>query len=526
MRDDDNLIITGFMGTGKTSVGMELAQRLEREFVDMDALIEAREGMAISEIFAQHGEPYFRQLEASLCRELAARTELVVATGGGALIPTANREILCASGLAVCLGASPGDIVQRLDASRDRPLLNVMDQQSRIATLLSERSAAYSQIPFRVDTTAVTVGEVADRIMALSNTPQPRVIPVSYPGGKHSICLGHGLLAQSGDLLIENDLTGTAALVTSPTVGHYYTKLTRASLETAGYDVATCVVPDGEKHKTLDTVRTIYDQFIEAGLDRHSMVLAMGGGVIGDMAGFAAATYLRGVSLVQVPTSLLAIVDASIGGKLAVDHPRGKNLIGAFKHPQLVIADYDTLSTLPMAELTNGLAEVVKAGLISAPELFEQIEAHGPSPLPWIIEQAIRVKVSVIQQDPYEHGRRAVLNLGHTFGHALERLSGYALSHGAGVSIGLAAAARLSKQLGLCSQGLADRVEGVLSSLGLPTKYQGFGPLEVWQAMDTDKKRRGKKLRFVLLRAVGDVLVTDQVTQKDVLSVLETLEGS
>ncbi|TEU15066.1 MAG: 3-dehydroquinate synthase [Anaerolineales bacterium] len=531
MRDGDNLIITGFMGTGKTSVGQEIARRLGREFVDMDTLIEAREDMTVADIFARRGKAHFRRLEATLCRELAARPGLrpepaeglVIATGGGALIPAANREILSASGPVFCLTTSPDEILRRLEASEDRPLLDVPDRRARIAALLAERSEAYRRIPLQVDTTDLTVAQVADRVMAVADTLPATAIPVRYPDGEYAIHLGRGLLTQSGTLLRQRGLSGQVALVTNPTVDDLYTALVAESLETAGFQVATCTVPDGEAHKTLDMVRTLYDCFIEAGLDRRGAVLALGGGVIGDMAGFAAATYLRGVPLVQLPTTLLAMVDASVGGKVAVDHPRGKNLIGAFKQPTLVVTDPDVLVTLPEKEMDNGLAEVTKAGIIGDPALFEQIEAHGPAPLPWLIEQAVRVKVAVVEDDPYERGRRATLNLGHTFGHALELLSGYALPHGEGVSVGLTAATRLSARMGLCDPALATRVEGVLARLGLPTTYRGHTPAHVWQAMATDKKRRGKTLRFVLPRAVSDVFVTDQVTQADVLAVLETL---
>jgi 3-dehydroquinate synthase len=312
-------------------------------------------------------------------------------------------------------------------------------------------------------------------------------------------------------------------LVTNPTVATLYAAPVTESLETAGFVVKACTVPDGEAHKTLDTVRMLYDRFIEAGLDRSGVVLALGGGVIGDMAGFAAATYLRGVALVQVPTTLLAMVDSSVGGKVAVDHPWGKNLVGAFKQPELVLADPGTLTTLPGHEFANGLAETIKAGILGDPEMFHQIEAHGPAPASWIVERAISVKVAVVEEDPYERGRRATLNLGHTFGHALERLSDYALSHGAGVAIGLVAAARLATRLGACEPELAARIEGVLSRLGLPTTYRGHTPAQVWQAMSTDKKRRGKTLRFVLPRAIGDAFVTDQVAQADVLAILDSL---
>jgi len=567
MRDEDNLIITGFMGTGKTSVGREIARRLGREFVDMDALIETGEGMTVAEVFAQRGEAHFRRLEATLCRELAARSGpclepfalrpwaegprvpgpkpwvlepqdqgdqgrsrraegLVIATGGGALIPEANRDILGASGPVVCLTASPDEILRRLEAAKDRPLLDAPDRRARIAALLAERAEAYRHIPLQVDTTGLTVAQIADRVMAVADTTPAMTIPVRTPGGEYAVHLGRGLLAQAGPLLQGQNLSGRIVLVTNLTVGDLYAASVTESLEAAAFQVATCIVPDGEAHKTLDTVRTLYDCFVEAGLDRHGAVMALGGGVIGDMAGFAAATYLRGLPLVQLPTTLLAMVDASVGGKVAVDHPRGKNLIGAFKQPALVIADPDALSTLPASEFANGLAEVVKAALIGDPAMFEQIEAHGPAPLRWLIKRAVRVKVVIVEEDPYERGRRAVLNLGHTFGHALELLSGYALPHGSGVSAGLVAATRLSARMGLCDPALAARVEEVLARLGLPTTYGGHTPAQVWQAMATDKKRRGKRLRFVLPRALGDVFVTDDVTQAHVLAALETLRGT
>ncbi len=519
----ENLILTGFMGTGKTAVGQNLAHSLGREFLDMDALIAEREGLSVAEVFGQRGEEHFRLLEADLCRELAARQNLVIASGGGALLPAANAEILSASGPIVCLSASPDEIRRRLESVQDRPLLDAPDRDARIAALLAQREQAYGRIPLQIDTTGLTVTQVAGQVLALVGIASFQSIPVSHPGGEYPIYLGGGLLDQAGDLLRSRDVGDQIVLVSTPPVGERYAATVTGSLERAGYHVAACTVPDGEVHKTLDTVRVLYDAFIEAGLDRRGAVLALGGGVVGDMAGFAAATYLRGVALVQCPTSLLSMVDSSVGGKVAVDHPRGKNLIGAFKQPELVIIDPETLSTLPAREVASGLAEVVKTGLIGDPDLFEQIERYGPAPERWIIERALRVKAGVVQEDPYERGRRVVLNLGHTFGHALELLSDYRLSHGEGVGIGLVAASLLSARLGLCSKALPGRIEHVLARLDLPTRYRGYAPEQIWQAMSTDKKRRGKTLRFILLRAVGEVLMTDQVRQEDVLAVLETL---
>jgi 3-dehydroquinate synthase len=287
-------------------------------------------------------------------------------------------------------------------------------------------------------------------------------------------------------------------------------------------------------------VAGLYDAFVTAGLDRRSPVIALGGGVVGDVAGFAAASYLRGVPFVQAPTSLLAMVDASVGGKTGVDLPQGKNLVGAFKQPALVAIDLETLKTLPSDEFRSGLAEIVKHGIIGDPGLFEAMEGRrgevsSPAPtreptpeggvppplqLPDLVARAVRVKAAVVQEDPFEQGRRAVLNLGHTFGHAFETLSGYRLRHGEAVSIGLAAATRLAARLALCDAALVERVEILLGRLDLPTRAPGFDPSQVLAAMATDKKRIGSRLRFVLPRAIGDVDVFGGVPDDPVLAVL------
>jgi shikimate kinase/3-dehydroquinate synthase len=521
-----NLIITGFMGTGKSEVGREVARRLGWGFVDMDTLIEERVGMTIPEIFAQRGERFFRQQERQLCQELTKRRGLVIATGGGAVIPEGNRQALGRSGLLVCLTCDVGEILQRLAQAEDRPLLEVADRRERIETLLAQRREAYDRIPHQIDTTGLTVEEVAERVIGLLGDGKGIVvekIEVQTPTGCYQIHLGKGLLARVGELARQQGLRGRVALVTNPTVGDLYASMVIKSLREAGFEPVICQLPDGEAYKTLDTVSSLYDQFIEGELDRYGTVLALGGGVIGDLAGFAAATYMRGVPLVQLPTTLLAMVDASIGGKVAVDHPRGKNLIGAFKQPELVVIDPLVLATLDEAEMRSGWAEVIKAGVSGSPSLFEQLEERGDKLLLPAIAEAIRVKVAIVEEDPYEHDQRAVLNLGHTFGHALEVLSSFTLRHGEAVSIGMVAAARTAVALGLCDEAVEGRLAALLRRFGLPTRYEGYEPGEVWEAMATDKKRRGKKLRFVLPGAIGQVVATDEVPKAMVLKVLERL---
>ncbi|MBN1201605.1 MAG: 3-dehydroquinate synthase [Anaerolineae bacterium] len=282
-------------------------------------------------------------------------------------------------------------------------------------------------------------------------------------------------------------------------------------------------VPDGEQYKTLDTIREIYTRLLDGGADRSSVVIGLGGGVIGDMAGFAAATFMRGVAFVQAPTSLLAMVDASIGGKVGVDLPQGKNLVGAFKDPLAVVADTAALKTLPDVEFRCGLAEILKAALIGDPPLLDHLMQHGPQPVEHIIERAAAVKIKIVEQDRLEHGPRAFLNLGHTFGHALEQVSNYTWKHGQAVAVGMAAAVRLSERRELCPSGTARTVEHALAKLDLPTRYTGIDPARLWDAMRHDKKWRDGAATFVLLADIGQPVIVRDVTRAEAVDVLESL---
>ncbi len=525
--DDKNLILTGFMGTGKSTVGRLVAERLSRPLVEMDELISAHFGKSIPEIFAQDGETAFRVYEAQLCQRLAQQRGLVISTGGGALVNPANRQALAQTGVVVCLTATVDAILGRVEGATDRPLLpgTAEEKRRRIRDLLHERRAAYAAIAHQVDTTGRTPEAIADQVLeslaADAEVAGMTRIPVAGPAGSYPICIGQGLLDAAGRLMANRGLgPGKAAIVTNPDIAAHLAQRLADALAAAGFEAHLCLLPEGEQHKTLANVAGLYPQWLAAGLDRRSPIVALGGGVIGDMAGFAAATYLRGVPLVQIPTSLLAMVDASVGGKTGVDLPQGKNLVGAFKQAELVIIDTGVLETLPAAEFRAGLAEVVKHGIIGAPDLFVQLEEHGPTSMAHLVADAVRVKVAVVEEDPFESGRRAVLNLGHTFGHAIEIVSGYRTRHGEGVAIGLAAATRLAARRELCDPALVRRVEGLLERLNLPTRAVGLSSEQIVAAMATDKKRSGSRLRFILPRAIGDVDVFDNVASEEVLAVL------
>ena len=351
------------------------------------------------------------------------------------------------------------------------------------------------------------------------------IIAVQTPADSYDIALGEGVLDNLGRLMAERDLAGRAAIISDETVAGLYAERAAQSLQEAGFAPALITFPAGEEHKNLDTVRHLYDALVEARLERGNPVVALGGGVVGDTAGFVAATFLRGVPLVQVPTTLLAMVDSSVGGKVGVDLPQGKNLVGAFKQPALVVADVILLETLPERELRAGLAEVIKAGIIGDPALFEHLEHNGREPLAWVIRRAIEVKRDVVQEDPFEGGRRVVLNLGHTFGHAIEVLNDYQMPHGFAVSIGMVIAARVAVALGLAGPELETRIAGTLRRHGLPARHGKASPESIWDIMGTDKKRKAGTRRYVLPRAIGDVIVTADVPQEVVMTVLrETYE--
>ena len=529
--DGCNLTITGFMGTGKTTVGRILADRMGRRLVDMDERIEAEFGKPIAEIFADDGEELFRQAEARLCQTLAKETGLVIATGGGTLVSDDNRQTLEASGPVVCLTAGADTVLERVETFEDRPLLPGDREEKRrnIERLLLNRREAYGRIPLRVPTDGVEPETVAERVLDTlagnSEIAEMTRITVPTPEGHYHICIGEGILVQAGRLLSNRAVAkGKAAIVSNADIAEHYADIVSGSLKDEGYTPVLCLVPEGEEHKTLATVRSLYDQFVAAELDRKSPIIGLGGGVIGDMAGFAAATYLRGAPFVQIPTSLLSMVDASVGGKTAVDLPQGKNLVGAFKQPVVVIIDPDVLSGLPAAEFRSGLAEIVKHGILGDPDLFRQLEGQGPANLTQMIADAVRVKVDVVIEDPFEKGRRATLNLGHTFGHAIEQVSGYSLRHGEAVAVGTVAAARMAVALDRCDALTASRIENCLARLELPTSASGLDLNEVYAMMFKDKKRSGRMLRFIIPQAVGDVVIIDdpgeQIVREALASVL------
>ncbi len=346
-----------------------------------------------------------------------------------------------------------------------------------------------------------------------------RKITVELGDRSYPIIIERALLGRVGAALRDMGLSGSVAVVTNPVVGGLYSEGLTGGLTEAGFDPVLITIPDGEGAKTLEVASSIYDKLIEKKMERSSVIVALGGGVVGDMAGFVAATYLRGVPYVQVPTTLLAEVDSSVGGKTAVNHPKGKNLIGAFYQPKAVFIDPDTLKTLDAAEFTSGLAEVVKYGVIWDKDFFvflekntaALVESAGPgSELISAIERSCEIKAEVVGTDERETGVRSILNFGHTFAHAIETGAGYGrYKHGEAVSIGMVMAAELSRELGLCGDDIPVRLKALLGALGLPVELPELSPESLIESMKLDKKVAGGELRFVLVSALGKVLLKE-----------------
>jgi shikimate kinase/3-dehydroquinate synthase len=543
---EPNIVLTGFMGTGKSSVGREVADQLGRPFLDLDDLIATRAGKSVAEIFAQDGETAFRSLEDHACQELREPSGQVVAAGGGAVLNPANREALASGGIVICLEARPDIITQRLAGGDGRPLLSGASREARIAELLAQRASAYEAIPHHLDTSQLTVVQTAERVMGIacglaegghrlpvgrpaSSSPVPSAAEGDAAEGNrastepYDVLIAEGALEQAGMRMAKAGLlAGRCAVITNPVIQECWAAPLMAALSTGGFKPRLYAVPDGERHKTLVTASDLYRRLADDRLARDEAIIALGGGVIGDLAGFVAATWLRGVPFVQIPTSLLAMVDASVGSKVAVDLPQGKNLVGAFKTPALVLADPLVLRTLPGAEFRCGLAEVTKAAVIGSPALFEQLAGSSPDTLTGMIADVVRVKARVVERDPFEAGERAVLNLGHTFGHALELTSGYSLRHGEAVGLGMIAAAELSSILERCDHTLPTRIRRVIERLGLPVET-AFDPADTTAAMATDKKRRGGGLRFILPARIGCVEIVPDVPVEAVAAAWETI---
>ncbi|WP_027340117.1 3-dehydroquinate synthase [Halonatronum saccharophilum] len=347
----------------------------------------------------------------------------------------------------------------------------------------------------------------------------------------YDIKIGEGILDRIGEYLKDLDLGPKVLLISNDLVYSLYGERAKNSIEDGGFSVKVAKIGDGEKYKSLDTAKDLYDKAVDFGLDRSSTVVALGGGVVGDIGGFIAATYMRGINFVQIPTTVLSQVDSSVGGKVAVNHPLGKNLIGNFYQPKLVVADIEVLETLEKRELKAGLAEVIKYGVIWDEQFFDflidnksEIFNLDTKALIHLIKKSCQIKAQVVSKDEREEGLRAILNYGHTIGHAIEAVSNYKkYVHGEGVSIGMVGAAKIAFREGLLSEEDLIKQENILKSYGLPTSYDDLKVEAIIRALKKDKKVKSGELRFILAKKVGEVVITSDVNTNNIKEVVNEL---
>jgi shikimate kinase/3-dehydroquinate synthase len=567
--DGRAIVLVGMMGSGKSAIGQRLAARLGLPFVDADAEIVAAAGMSIPEIFAKYGERYFRDGERRVIMRLLNGGPIVLATGGGAFLDPRTRDRIAERGVSLWLDADLKTLLKRVRRKNDRPLLQTDDPEETLRKLMEARRPVYELADLRVESREIPQDAMVDDTLAVLAAELPRIeelrrraqskgfakamthlhparaegedaarqeiVRVALGGRSYDIIIGDGLLQRAGDYIAEIAPGAACAVITDENVARLHLPTVEQSLKDAGLRATTIIVPPGEASKSLSVYGRVCDDVLAAKIERRDLIVALGGGVVGDLAGFVAASVRRGSRFVQIPTTLLSQVDSSVGGKTGINSRHGKNLIGAFHQPSLVLADVDTLRTLPPREFRAGYAEVVKYGLIGDARFFDWLEADAEAVFQSRAEQICAVAVScetkatIVARDETEQGERALLNLGHTFGHALERLTDYdnaRLVHGEGVAIGMVCAARFSARRGICAAAVAERVERHLKAVGLPTKIRDIpgwrdDAQAILDAMYQDKKVERGALTFILLRGIGQAFIAKSVDANEALGFLK-----
>ena len=532
-----SIVLVGIMGAGKTSIGRRLAARLGMPFLDADAEIEAAAGCTVSELFARYGEPAFRDGERRVIHRLLSAEPLVLALGGGAFLDPTTRATVRREGVSVWLRCKLPTLVRRVAGRDHRPLLANGDAAEILDRLMRVRHPIYAEADIVVDCGDESPDTTTSRVLdAVLGWRAPRRLSVSLTSAAYDVVIGERVLARAGALLAPVLQQKRAVIVTDEAVARLHLPALLDGLAETGIEAERVVVAPGESSKRLETYGQVVDSLLDAGVERRTAVIALGGGVVGDLAGFAAATTLRGLPFVQAPTTLLAQVDSSVGGKTGINTRHGKNLLGAFHQPRMVLADTGTLATLPPRELRAGYAEIAKAGLIGDAAFFEWCERNGAALLAGdrevqaeAVMRACAFKAAVVGDDEREEkpsDGRALLNLGHTFGHALEAEYAYGggLLHGEAVAVGLGLAFRLSARLGLCTDEEAERVVRHIAETGLPAELRvlnrRFSAAALIGHMRRDKKVRDGALRFVLVRGIGQAFTSDDVPVQTVTELL------
>ncbi|MFR0564098.1 bifunctional shikimate kinase/3-dehydroquinate synthase [Bifidobacterium porcinum] len=517
-------VLIGMPGAGKTRVGGEVAQMLGVRFTDSDEVIEQRAGMRITEYFSEYGEPKFRELESQVIADLLHTADGIVSLGGGAPMTESVRrnlqKYISQGGKVVYLQADPQEAMERARRGGNRPML-AGDADARWRALYEERDPVFDAVAnVHVHTRGSSPQHAARKVMDMVMEHDVHVTGASIT--PYDVRIGVGTSNHLAEVLGDRPVR-IALIHTAPVQRH--SDRARALLRQAGYEVSDVLIPDAEAGKTIEVANGIWQRLGNEGFTRSDAVVGLGGGAATDLAGFVAATWMRGIRYVNCPTSLLAMVDASTGGKTGINTPQGKNLVGSFYTPAGVLADMRALETLPNDIFIEGLGEVAKSGFIRDPEILSILENHAQqlrefngstflgSPLEDVvaelIERTVKVKAYHVSNDLREAGLREFLNYGHTLGHAIEQIEHFKWRHGNAVAVGCVFAAELSNILGYIDQDLVDYHRQLLGSLGLPISWSGGDWDSVLALMHRDKKARGNTLRFVVLEGVGHPIHLD-----------------
>jgi shikimate kinase/3-dehydroquinate synthase len=508
-----SIVLSGFMATGKSTIGSLLAARLGLPFVDTDAQIERAAGRSVPDLWRDEGETAFRAREAALAENLLLDpTPRVISFGGGTVTAARTRRVAIDHAVVVTLTATPETIAARAADVTLRPNLSAGGGPiPRARELMAQRAEAYAEAHFTLSTDALDPDSATDAVIAFLER-DPLLVPLGSRSYCIDVCLDEP--ARLTDAIAQC-APSSVVIVSDSNVQRARGAAIDDALRPLALRGTRITLPPGEAHKTLANVCAIWDAALGAGVDREALVVAIGGGVIGDLAGFAAACLLRGVRFVQVPTTLLAMVDSSVGGKTGFDHPTGKNLLGAFHQPRAVVADLGHLATLPRRERAAGFAEIVKIALATDVRLLDELEngrqalsqgdVHTLLP---IVRAAINAKIRVVRDDERESGTRALLNLGHTVGHALEAHGGYARwLHGEAVALGTLAEMRATAALGWTPPALVERGAALFAALGLPTRVERAELAAAWPFVSSDKKRTLDSVRLPVVIGAGQAHV-------------------
>ncbi len=530
-----NIYLAGIMGAGKSSVGKRVASRLGWTFLDADLIIESKAGKSIPGIFESEGEEGFRALEGRVIQTLASTQRTVIALGGGALEREENRESILNHGYLVWLNVTPEVAAKRLVDSENRPLLNGLNSAQEInetlKRLLQARGENYRTADLILNLTEESPEQIAQSIIekikpeekphflrAINTSSSASVAP--YP-----VYIDDGILASIPGLVPQQNLSKNAVIITDKNVDVLYREEIENSLTENNFVPHVRVIQPGEASKSLQVLGELYDEFSETGLDRRSPVFALGGGVVGDLAGFFAASYLRGLPLVHIPTTLLAQVDSSIGGKVGVNLRAGKNLVGAFYNPMVICMDINTLSSLPDREWNTGMGEVIKYGFIGNGEILEILQSGFDAVLEnihQVVRLSVEEKLRIVNEDFKEGGIRRYLNFGHTLGHALEKITDYGvLNHGEAVYYGMIAALYISTETGLLPPSKFESALELMRNMRFQIPSFDVNAEDLYSAIFYDKKKILDTVHWVLLEDFGQPTISTDVGKHVVMKAIQ-----